>query len=224
MSATSAPLRLHLGCGTVTPAGWVNVDAALGARLARLGPLRGLLRALGVFRLDWPPGITIHDLRRPFPWADGAAEAIYSSHTLEHLARRDGERFLRECARVLAPQGVLRIVVPDLAALIDGYEKREFPATELVERMGVLTEHPDDGWLKRRLAPLFRFPHRCMYDAESLLAILRDAGLDARAHAPMVSRIADIADIELPERAEGSLIVEAVKPPRGARAASEHPG
>lgn len=212
MSGRRSALRLHLGCGTVTPAGWVNVDAALGARLAKTGPLFRLLRALGAFRLDWPPDITLHDLRRALPWPDASAGAIYSSHTLEHLDREEGERFLRECARVLAPGGVLRIVVPDLAALVDAYEKGEFPATEFVDRLGVGLGHPEDGRLKRRLAPLFRFPHRCMYDAESLLRILRDAGLDARTHAPMVSRIPDIAEIELPERAEGSLVVEAVKP------------
>lgn len=212
MSDQGSALRLHLGCGPVTPAGWVNVDAALGARLAKTGPLFRLLRALGVLRLDWPRDITLHDLRRPLPWPDASAEAIYSSHTLEHLDREEGERLLRECGRVLAPGGVMRIVVPDLAALVDAYEKGELPATGFVERLGVGFAQPGDGRLKRRLAPLFRFPHRCMYDAESLLGILRDAGLDARAHAPMVSRIRDIGEIELRERAEGSLIVEAVKP------------
>jgi hypothetical protein len=54
-------LRLHLGCGTTTPAGWVNVDGSLGARLAQLPALRPLLRATGVFRLDWSPSIRVHD-------------------------------------------------------------------------------------------------------------------------------------------------------------------
>ena len=113
---------------------------------------------------------------------------------------------------------MLRIVVPDLAALISDYEKGEFPATELVERLGVGFDHPADDWLMRRLAPLFRHPHRCMYDAESLTGALRAVDLDPRVHAPMLSRIPDIAEIELPERAEGSLIVEAVKPTVSLRA------
>lgn len=211
--APSAPraLRLHLGCGDVTPDGWLNVDAALGARLAKLPPLRRLLRALGAFRLDWSPDILIHDLRRPFPWPDASAEAIYSSHTLEHLTREQGQRFLRECARVLVPGGVVRIMVPDLGVLLSDYEKGAFPATELVERLGVGYEHPSDGRLKALVAPYFRHPHRCMYDAESLLDAMRNAGLEARVHAPFLSRIEDLRDLELPERAEGSLIVEGVK-------------
>jgi SAM-dependent methyltransferase len=192
----------------------VNVDASLGARLANLPGLGPVLRALGVFRQTWPAGIRIHDLRRPFPWSDASASVVYSSHTLEHLTRAQGERFLAECARVLAPAGVLRIVVPDLAALLADYEKGVFPATEVVERLGVGFEHPGDGWWKARLAPFFRHPHRCMYDAESLLDAVRAAGLDARVHAPGLSRIGDLASVERPERTGSSVIVEGVKPAR----------
>jgi len=205
-------LKLHLGCGTRTPAGWLNVDAALGARLAKLRPLRRWLRRVGAFRLDWSDAIVIHDLRRPFPWPDASAEAIYSSHTLEHLSKRDGARFLDECARVLAPGGVLRIAVPDLALVIADYDKGTLSAVDLIDRLGVSWSHPDDGWLKRWLAPYVRFPHRCMYDATALLAALRERGLRAQAAPPLVSRLRDVADVECPERVRDSVIAEAVKP------------
>lgn len=207
-----ARLRLHLGCGPLTPGGWLNVDAALGARLAKWRLLRPLLRRSGAFRQDRSDAIEIHDLRRPFPWPDASAEAIYSSHTLEHLTRREGERFLDECARVLAPGGVLRIVVADLALVIADYEKGRLPAVELLDRLGVGWCHPDDGFWKRLLAPYVRFPHRCMYDRSSLLGALRERGLEAWAAPPLVSRLCDVADLELPERARDSVIAEAVKP------------
>jgi SAM-dependent methyltransferase len=210
--APTRGLKLHLGCGTRTPADWLNVDAALGARLAKLRPLRPLLRAIGAFRLEWSDAIVIHDLRRPFPWPDASAEAIYSSHTLEHLSKRDGARFLDECARVLAPGGVLRIAVPDLALVIADYEKGALPAVDLIDRLGVSWTHPDDGWLKRLLAPYVRFPHRCRYDAPALLAALRERGLAAQAAPPLVSRLRDVAEVECPERVRDSVIAEAVKP------------
>ncbi|MDH3520349.1 MAG: methyltransferase domain-containing protein [Myxococcales bacterium] len=207
----SEALRLHLGCGPCTPAGWVNVDYALGARLARIAPLRPLLRALGLFRIDWSGSIVLHDLRKPFPWADGSAHAIYSSHTLEHLSARDGLQFLRECQRVLAPGGVIRIVVPDVGAILRDYEKGRFPATELLEHLGAFGETPDDGALRRLLAPLVRFPHRCMYDAASLLERMRCVGLDPRLAPPLVSRIPDLGELEREERTRDSLIAEAQK-------------
>lgn len=210
--ADRASLKLHLGCGTRTPEGWLNVDAALGARLAKLRPLRPLLRATGAFRLAWSDAITIHDLRRPFPWPDASAEAIYSSHTLEHLSKFDGARFLDECARVLAPGGVVRIAVPDLAALVAEYEKGVLPAVDLIDRLGVAWTHPDDGWLKRLLAPYVRYPHRCMYDARSLLTALGSRGLLAQQSPPLLSRIPDIDDVECVERVRDSVIVEAQKP------------
>jgi len=40
-SAATEALRLHLGCGPCTPAGWVDLDCARGARLARIASLRG---------------------------------------------------------------------------------------------------------------------------------------------------------------------------------------
>jgi SAM-dependent methyltransferase len=206
-------LRLHLGCGTTTPSGWVNVDGSLGARLAKLPGLRPLLRAIGAFRMDWSPSIRIHDLRRPFPWRSGSADAIYSSHTLEHLTREQGRRFLRECHRVLRPGGVIRLAVPDVRLILKAYEKGVFPAVELLERLGASSECTEDGVLKRLLAPWVRYPHRCMYDGDSLLEALAEAGLPGRLHPAFVSQLPDVADVEIPSRMRGSVIAEAVREP-----------
>jgi tRNA (mo5U34)-methyltransferase len=45
--------------------------------------------------------------------ADGSAEAIYSSHVLEHFSHRDTAAVLKEWFRVLAPGGICQIAVPD---------------------------------------------------------------------------------------------------------------
>jgi predicted SAM-dependent methyltransferase len=63
------------------------------------------------------PGVIAHDLRRGLPFADESFVAAYGSHVLEHLDPDAGERLLRECHRVLAPGGIVRIVVPDLEAI-----------------------------------------------------------------------------------------------------------
>jgi len=56
-------------------------------------------------------------------FADDSASLIYASHVLEHFGRYEVENVLKEWHRVLAPGGVLRIAVPDFAAVVEMYEQ-----------------------------------------------------------------------------------------------------
>jgi predicted SAM-dependent methyltransferase len=89
---------LNIGCGGVTHPAWINLDLA-----------------------SRNPNVRIHDLRRGLPFADGAVDACYSSHVLEHLAPAEADFFLAQQRRVLKPGGVLRVVVPDLATICRTY-------------------------------------------------------------------------------------------------------
>ncbi len=203
-------MKLNLGCGAQTPAGWLNVDYALGARLAKLPLFRLVNRRLQLFEMEWDDRILLHDLTTPFPWPDGSAETAYSSHTLEHMSREDGRAFLRQCHRVLRPGGILRIVVPDLNELVERYTSGSLVADDFVEALGVLPEATDSG-LKRRLAPWLSYPHRCMYDVASLTRALDSAGFDAAARKGFDSAIADIESVELADRVVGAVIVEGAR-------------
>jgi SAM-dependent methyltransferase len=210
-------MHLNLGCGTHVVDGWVNVDFAPGARLAQLPAFAALNRRLRLFNLPWSPGILIHDLRRPFPWADGSVRAVYSSHTLEHLTREEGRRFLKDCHRVLHSGGIIRLVVPDLRAHVREYLDGSVRADTFVERLGVLYGNTGSR-LKDRLAPLFQFPHRCMYDESGLLELLRQTGFRAASRRPFESDLEDIGRLELPERTRDAVIVE------GRKEGDERPG
>jgi predicted SAM-dependent methyltransferase len=204
-------LRLHLGCGERTPRGWLNVDHFIGARVGRIPGLPWICRALGVFRLSWSPEIFVHDLRRAFPWDDDSADAIYSSHTLEHLSPGEGLRFMRECHRVLRPGGVIRIVVPDLRACVERYLAGKLSSLEFLDALSVDPVQPGDGRFKRLLAPHVRFPHRCMYDAETLLSRMRAAGFEAELTDTFRSRIQDVGAVETPDRTDDAVIAEGTK-------------
>ncbi len=54
------------------------------------------------------------DIRKPLPFAIGSAGFILAEHVIEHVDFRSGVSFLRECLRVLEPEGVLRLAFPDI--------------------------------------------------------------------------------------------------------------
>jgi hypothetical protein len=106
---------------------------------------------------------------------------------------------------------LLRVVVPDLRAIVARYQRGEIVATEFLDELDVKYELDTDGFLKRQLAPFVRFPHKCMYDTAALCALLERLGFAASARAAFDSNIEGIESIELPHRTRDAVIVEARK-------------
>ena len=204
------PMKLNLGCADTVVPGWINVDYAIGARIARLPVLGFLVRRTRLFNLDWSSDIFIHDLSKVFPWSNESVKYIYCSHTFEHFSREHGRRLLSECYRVLKPGGIVRIVVPDLAYQVRRYLSNELPAEKFVEELGVLYGLGGSP-LKKALSPFLQFPHKCMYDNHALQRVVRSAGFEVAARAPFDSDIDDIECIELRRRTENAVIIEGIK-------------
>lgn len=226
--------RLHLGCGLTTPDGWINIDGSWNARLAKYPILRRIAHSLHWVPSDkaavpWSSKIFIHDVRKPLPFPSDSAEAIYSSHLLEHLYSEQGKALVRECFRVLASKGVLRVVVPDLASIVREYLGREQigelstgrelvePADRFNQRLLMRPPAPPSGNLMYRwyTAVADFHQHKWMYDENSLKALLQAAGFTDVERMPLhTSRIAGIESIEHPSRvANGQgICVEGVKP------------
>ena len=203
-------MKLNLGCGSQIVDGWINVDYALGARVMKIPFARRVIRTLKLFNLDWDKSIYIHNLAKRLPWADSTASVVYSSHILEHFDKEDGLRFIEECHRVLRANGIIRIVVPDLRHVINEYLEGNTRADDFIEQLGVLCGRSSNA-LRNRLYPLFRFPHKCMYDTSRLLGILDDTGFNVVVKAAFDSDIKDIKMIELEERTDNAVIVEGRK-------------
>jgi len=198
--------KLNLGCGNQTPESWINVDYALGAKFAKIP----ILNKIGLTRIKWDRNIVIHNLKKPFPWKTESIDIVYSSHTLEHFTREDGYRFLEECHRVLKPGGIIRIVVPDLKATIKGYLEGKIRADFFVENLLVL--YPSSKrFIKKILMPFTFFPHKCMYDTETLISILEQIGFETMERKESDSSITDINIIEIPSRLKDSVLVEGIK-------------
>jgi predicted SAM-dependent methyltransferase len=158
LSLPATGLSLHLGAGSAILEDWVNIDV-------------------------WPSQLSL-DLRRGLPFADGSAERVYLSHVLEHLYYpHDVVNLLREIYRVLAINGRLRIVVPDIGAAIEAYvnnDRRFFEGrretswpewdieTRLESFLGYAGVGPAPG--------MFGDAHKFGYDFETASHVLRTAG------------------------------------------------
>ena len=92
----SRDLKVHVGCGGHELPGWINIDN-------HPAPL--------AINLDWG-----------LPLPTGSARYVFVAHLLEHLFHpAQSSRLLGEIRRVLAPGGVVRIVVPDIEKYLRAY-------------------------------------------------------------------------------------------------------
>jgi predicted SAM-dependent methyltransferase len=89
---------LNLGCGTHYHQSWTNVNF-----------------------VSTGDGVIPHNLLQGIPFGNESFDVIYHSHVLEHFTKEDGANFIKECYRVLKPNGVLRIAVPDLEQIARNY-------------------------------------------------------------------------------------------------------
>jgi SAM-dependent methyltransferase len=220
MPSSNGLIRLNLGCGLQAPPGWVNVDGSWNARLAKRPAFRKMLASAGLLPRDkaqipWSPDIYIHDVRKPLPFEDNSACAVFASHVLEHLYRNEGEQLVRESLRVLCPGGILRVIVPDLEAIVQEYqgeqpfgpvqahEERTAPADRLNERLMMRPASPPKRsflyWIYDSRNDFHS--HKWMYDFTSLVALLRSAGfMDTQRKSAGDSQIENIAAVEDPSR------------------------
>lgn len=89
---------LNIGCGEIFHPDFINIDM-----------------------VPQSPLVKRCDIRQKLPYPDHIFDACYSSHVLEHMTEKEGVRFITECWRILKPGGVLRVVVPDLEAIVKNY-------------------------------------------------------------------------------------------------------
>jgi predicted SAM-dependent methyltransferase len=132
-------MKLHLGSGKRYIPGWVHIDAIDYPHIDH------------VAQIDHLPFIQ-----------DNSVEIIYACHVLEHFKRRDVARVLKEWYRVLKPGGILRLAVPDFAAVYSVYEK----TGSLEPLLGLLFGRQDY---------LYNI-HYHVWDESTLYAALKNAG------------------------------------------------
>ena len=118
-------VRLNLGSGNQWAEGWVSLDNSMGVRLARHPILKKILHAILPAKVlpsaEWSDRITWMNLTKAFPFESNSVEALYTSHFLEHLPRPQAKRVLAESFRTMKSGGTIRVIVPDLSAIVEDY-------------------------------------------------------------------------------------------------------
>jgi predicted SAM-dependent methyltransferase len=151
------PFRLQLGCGPRVKSGWINTDICQNADLT----VDGIL-----------------DLRRPFPFKNDSCLEIYSNHVFEHLPYPIiAQNVLNESHRILIPNGLFRVVVPDLQSFQDQSRREEW---ELYANWVLSLNHPSVVFGTRAEVINFLFrqggSHHFIYDYETLHKNLLKSG------------------------------------------------
>ncbi len=110
---------INLACGgkLCQEPGWINVDHSPSAK--------------DVIKIN---------LLRPLPFADNTFDVVYHSQFIEHLPYEKALIFMRECYRILKPNGVLRVVTPDL----------HNQAVEYLRNLQAVLDSPSDNDAKLR--------------------------------------------------------------------------
>lgn len=91
---------LNLGCGSTFHKDWINIDF-----------------------VSYSDDVQAHNLLEGIPFGAQSMDVVYHSHVLEHFSKLDGYQFIKDCYRVLKPQGIIRIAVPNLESIAKEYLK-----------------------------------------------------------------------------------------------------
>lgn len=213
-------IMVNLGCGTSPIPGFLNFDNSLSVKLASHFLLSKILFKFGLLdssQMSFIKFCKVNDIK----WADAttciplssnSVSVLYSSHMLEHLDKHEAKLFLSEATRVLCPGGLIRLALPDLSKLIDHYNVHK-DANKFLDLTLLCHPNPKGFFEKIRTVILGNRHHLWMYDGRSLADLLMMNGfVDAQIMPSGQTNIKDYGFLDLNEREDESVYVEAFKP------------
>lgn len=118
-------LYVQYGCGWDAPQEWINFDSSPTLRVERI-PLVGRLLSSTIKNNpeSFPANVRYGDIVKGLPLPKESCDGIYCSHVLEHLSLEDFRCALVNTHNLLKPNGIFRLVIPDLAFYIHKYIAR----------------------------------------------------------------------------------------------------
>ena len=145
--------KLHIGAGNNYLPGWLNMDFH-----------------------SREPGVIYIDAKKNFPFNNNIFDYLFNEHFLEHLDYPDeAKTFLSECLRVMKPNSIGRIGVPDTEFTINAYVENNEEYFDICRRLW------RPSYCSTKMESInFHFrqkgQHQFAYDFETLEKILRQSG------------------------------------------------
>jgi len=145
-------IMLHIGCGKNYFNRWINIDNNSDNNVDKLD--------------------ANIDLRNKLPISDNVVDFIFNEHFLEHLTIDEGQRALRDFFRVLKPDSVMRIAMPDLKVAMERYFNPDWKNDASFKKFGLVYKTRAE-----MINNSFRaWGHKWLYDLEELTRRLEEAG------------------------------------------------
>ncbi len=146
-------VKLNIGCGTDYKKGWINIDNNSDNNIENLD-------------LNW-------DLLNPLPFDDNSADFIFHEHFMEHLSVEEAQAVMKDLMRVLKPDGVMRIAMPDLATIVDTYINIPINKDPVLKGRKIDFVKTPAEWMNMS----FRWwGHKWLYDWEELQRRMKEVG------------------------------------------------
>lgn len=147
--------RLHIGCGHNILHKWLNTD---------LVPVKKEVLPLNVKKLPI--------------FNDNTFQYIFTEHMIEHIAYKDAKNMLKECYRILKPNGRIRIATPNLNFLIDLYNNEKTNIQKdyikFVSDKDIGTNKYIDTFVINNF--FYNYGHQFIYDFKTMKALLEEVG------------------------------------------------
>lgn len=147
---------LNVGCGSTNYENFVNLD------------------------YHWQPHVHIcWDITKGIPLESNTIKGVFVEHCLEHITFSQCQEALFELYRILKPDGIIRVIVPDAELFLDLYQK---------EKNGENVSFPyvTEDAVKRGYTPMMAInrifrghDHKYAYDLRTLKMLLKNAGFQS---------------------------------------------
>jgi predicted SAM-dependent methyltransferase len=116
--------------------------------------------------------IIMSDIRYPLPFYENSYLGVFCSHTIEHLDYAHAKQLLNEIKRILKPNGIVRIAVPDLEKYVEFYlNKKPFGEKQKFNEFYNFYNGCEAIWFLTN----YNY-HLSLWDKEMLINELKDSG------------------------------------------------